>query len=363
MESQLQRGYTAQVMVHAVNICTFPKEHRPRLRVLALRYVLMHRKLCKIPRLMPSLDKIVQIAITMFEDFLLDGNTEYMGEIADIMQSCGPGNYGRILLDRIRDFETSRVQSEYVQGVNEEVRAVRRVVPPPPKKTVYSDSQNVHNSKINQTVISSLEALYNMYVSRINLEGVSKLEKEEFKNVCIDNVSCEILKNYPNKKDIVDKSMIYIKTSIATFGKDNLSLKDALLSVWFWITEHKDKEELEIRLLEELKEMHGMCTTGHIARLMNVIQGFTEDDKLCIRISAADQCNAVIRKYLTDELSKCTDEKVLEGMIDGTQDYVKFLRRKVADKLLSWQREYGKDILDHIASVTNDFAKTTVFVI
>ena len=356
MESQLQRGYTSQVMVHAVNICSFPKEHRPRLRVLALRYVFMHRKACKIPKLMPTLDKLVQISITMFEDFLLDRNTEYMGEIADIMQSCGPGNYGRILLDRIRDFETTRVNNQHIQ-------TSQPIPSTAPKKTVYSDSQNVHNSKINQTVITSLETLYNMYRNQINLEGVSKLENEDFKNICIDNIGSVILQNHPVKKDMIDKSMTYIKTSIATFGKNNLTLKDSLIAVWLWITEHKDKEELEIRLLEELKEMHGMCTTGHVARLINVIQGFTDDDKLCIKISEADQCNAVIRKYLTDQLSKCSDEKVLEGMVDGSQDYVKFLRRKVADKLLSWQKEYGKDILDHIAKVTNDFAKTEVFAI
>ena len=354
MEHQLQRGYNDQNMIHSVNICLYPKEHRPRLRVLALRYMFIHRKMCKIPKLVPSLEKMVQIAITMFEDFILDRNTEYMSEIADIMHSHGPGNYGRILLDRIRDFETTLVNSQQVSN---------RVVQAAPKKTVYSDSQNVHNSKINQTVIKVLESLCSIYKNQINLQGVSKAENEDFKNICIDNIGCVILQKHPGKKDILDKSVLYIKTSVSTFGSQNLTLKDALISVWLWIAEHKDKDELELRLLEELKEMHGMCTTGHVARLMNVIQGFTEDEKLCIRISDTDQCNAVIRKYLTDELSKCTDEKVLEGMIDGSQDYVKFLRRKVADKLLSWQKEYGKDILDHIATVTNDFAKTEVFAI
>lgn len=360
MESQLQRGYTPQVMVHALNICSSPKEHRPRLRVLALRYIFMYRKTCKTSKIMPTLDKLVQIAITMFEDFVLDCNSEYMSEIADVMQTCGPGNYGRILLDRIREFETTRVNSLPVLPVGP-------VIPVPPraiaiKKTVYSDSQNVHNSKINETVIRSLETLYNIYKNQINLKGVSKSENEDFKNLCIDNIGSVISQHHPSKKDSLEKNIYYIKTSIATFGPQNLTLKDAFISVWLWITEHKYKDELELRFLEEIKDMNGMCTTGHIARLMNVIQGFTEDDKLCIRISQADQCNAVIRKYLTDELSKCKDEKVIEGIVDGGLEYVKFLRKKVAERLLCWQKEYGKDILDHIVTVTNDFAKTTVFV-
>lgn len=352
MESQLQNGYTDQGMTHAVTICKFPKEHRPRIRVLALRYIFMYKKFCKIPRLIPTSSQLVQISISMFEDFLLDRNTEYMNEIADILDSHGPGNYGRMLLDRIREIETTPPVSKDKKQVKVNI---------PVEKTIYADSQNVHNSKINQTVVQVLENLYSIYKKQINLQDSTSIENKNFKLLCIDNISNILLEKYPEKKELIRSGLKYIKNSIATFGKDNITIQDAFLSLWAWISTHKDKTELESRLLEELKEMSGMCTTGHIARLMNVIQGFTEDDRLCIRISDLDQCNSVIRKYLNDMLSKCTDEKVLEGMIDGSDEYVRFIRRKIADKLLLWQNEYGKEILNHVAKVTNEFAKTEVF--
>jgi hypothetical protein len=355
MEHQLHHGYTIQGMVHAVNICRFPKDHRPRLRAMALRYIFMYRKSCDIVKLVPTMEKLVQISITMFEDLLLDRNREVMNEIADILHEYGPGTYGLILLERIRNLDVEAVPT----------RDIARPLAQTIKKTVYADSQNVHNSKINQSVIKVLTYLYNKFKETINLKGVSSTENTTFKNGCVQNIGDILIAKYPSKKNLINKSIDYIRNSIAMFGNtsDLISLKDAFIALWFWISSDKHKDELESRLLEELKEMNGQCTTGHIARLMNVIQGFTQDENLCIRISDEEQCNAVIRNYLTSELSKCTDDKVLEGMVEGTEDYIKFIRRKIADKLLSWQKEYGKDILNHVATVTNDFAKVTVFVI
>lgn len=355
MEHQLQRGYTPQTMIHAVNIVKFPKEHRPILRIMAIRYIFMHRKKCTIPKILPTLETLVKITITMFENFLLDRNLEYMSEIADIMHTYGPANYGRNLLDRITDFE---------QHIANQSQHFQPQPPPKPtiKKTIYSDSQNVHNSKINKTVIHALETIYNIFKKDINLESSIPSEKEKFKNLCLNNIEVILINNHPSKKELINKSISYIKSSISMFGSSgNISLKDAFLCIWLWITQNKHKQELEYRLLEELKEMNGMCTTGHISRLINVIQGFTEDENLSIRISKLDQCNSVIRKYLTDKLSSCTDDKILDGMIDGNDEYIRFIRLKIAEKLISWQQEYGEDILDNIATITNDFAKTTIF--
>jgi hypothetical protein len=304
------------------------------------------------------MEKLVQIAMTMFEELALENNRECMNEIADIMHEYGPGTYGMILLERIRNLDGPVFRPETrVEDLRSNIKPI--------KKTVYADSQNVHNSKINQSVIKVLTHLYNKFKNTINLQGVSKAENNSFKNSCIDNIGDILISKYPVKKELITKSTEYIKNSIAMFGNNDepISLKDAFISIWHWISSNQHKDELESRLLEELKEMNGQCTTGHIARLMNVIQGFTEDENLSVRISDEEQCNAVIRKYLTNELSKCTDDKVLEGMVEGTDNYVRFLRRKIADKLLLWQKEYGKDILDHVASITNDFAKVAVFTI
>ena len=352
MEFQLQNGYSTQNMIHAINICKFSKEYTPRLRVMALRYIFMYIKDCKIPRILPSLETLLKIATDMYEDFTKSREREYISEIADIINTYGPDKYKNIFLNKIRNYDEKQINTQSIKPK-----------PPPIKKTVYADSQNVHNSKINESVNKVVSTLYNMFKDQINLKDTTPKENETFKNVCMDNIGEILIESYPNKKDLIIKSMEYIKSSIAVFGTDsNINLKDIFIAVWLWINEHKDSKDLITRLLEELKEMNGMCTTGHVSRLVNVIQGFTDDENLCIRISNSEQFNAVVRNYLTLELSKCTDEKVLEEMIDGGESYIRFIRRKIADRLLPWQKEYGQDILEHVVTITNDFSKTTIFV-
>ena len=46
------------------------------------------------------------------------------------------------------------------------------------------------------------------------------------------------------------------------------------------------------------------CTTGHLSRLINVLQGYTDDKKLSIVISDEQQIKAVIYNYLDTEKYK-----------------------------------------------------------
>ena len=159
---------------------------------------------------------------------------------------------------------------------------------------------------------------------------------------------------------LISSSLSYIRTSVATF-RINITLEQLFKALWFWILEHEHANELELRLMEELGEMRGYCTTGHLARLMSVIQGFTDDENLQIRITNKEQCNSVIRHYLTKKLQECKDEDVLDGMVDGNDEYKQFIRLKVSEKIAEWEDDYGNDFLQNIAKIVNDFARTEVF--
>ena len=50
-----------------------------------------------------------------------------------------------------------------------------------------------------------------------------------------------------------------------------------LRKIWVKIQAHAEKVELEKRLWEEALDSLGMCATGHLGRLANVLQGYTED--------------------------------------------------------------------------------------
>ena len=53
--------------------------------------------------------------------------------------------------------------------------------------------------------------------------------------------------------------------------------------------------------------------------------------------------------------------KVTDGMTNGGDRICCILRLKVWEKLLSWEKEYGKEMLDNIAILVNNFAGTDVF--
>ena len=59
-----------------------------------------------------------------------------------------------------------------------------------------------------------------------------------------------------------------------------------LLKVWTYITSHESEQEMRKRMLQELYEMSGTCSTGFASRLVNVISGFGDFN---MRISWRDQ--------------------------------------------------------------------------
>jgi hypothetical protein len=51
---------------------------------------------------------------------------------------------------------------------------------------------------------------------------------------------------------------------------------DVLDRVWTFIRSHKHRDDIFLRLAQEILEGIGMCTNGKMARLVNVLQGFDE---------------------------------------------------------------------------------------
>ena len=57
-----------------------------------------------------------------------------------------------------------------------------------------------------------------------------------------------------------------------------------------------------------------------------------------------------------------SDVKNLEKELLGPDyNYVKFIRKSIAKKLLEWRTTYGDKMLNHIAEAVNKFAQTTIF--
>ena len=166
-------------------------------------------------------------------------------------------------------------------------------------KTIFQNAQNVHTDEIEKSVYEILEYLLLYPTLKINNIHID-----------FDYIEKEIkqIETYKNsQKDEINISLNRIKLDRTLYSKFNNTLSNVLIKVWSYIIGHKDKEQLIIRLLEELVDMSGTCSTGYLSRLVNVLSGF--DDKFNIRISFEDQIisnfngrlNAFVKKIMNDD--------------------------------------------------------------
>lgn len=174
-------------------------------------------------------------------------------------------------------------------------------------RTVFDNAQNVHIEEVEQSVSEVLEFFSTMPLLKINEQAiefdyvktqVEKLLKEQ-KN---ENENDEEIKKREKKIQI---ALSRINLDRALYSKYNSSLSNILIKVWTYIHENENEEEMNKRLLEELEEMSGTCSTGFASRLINVISGFGEFN---IRISWEDQVTANFAGRLNAVARKITNE-------------------------------------------------------
>jgi len=176
--------------------------------------------------------------------------------------------------------------------------------------TVFDNKQNVHTQEIEQSAIQILEFLNNTTIKKqITFEDVSleiskmlSINKQEThvdnkptKTTCkfcesylindkFCNSTCEMLLD---KHEKIEVSLNRIKLDRCLYSKFSNTLENILLKVWNYISTSEFKEELKIRLLDELQDMSGTCSSGFLTRLVNVISGY--EDNLNIKISWEQQ--------------------------------------------------------------------------
>lgn len=180
------------------------------------------------------------------------------------------------------------------------LRNVQR--PKKAKKTVYQDSQNVHNSDVNKSV---KRACRQMILDARNSSGYHVEFKES-----------EVVHALAPPSPIIAKSLSRIQIDTARFLSEgcNFTLYDVFSALWWVIQSRPQKTEMLKRLREELVSMSTYCSTGHLARLVNVVQGFDNCEAYTIKISTKDQISAVVSTRLNKALQSAPEE-VMDSMI------------------------------------------------
>jgi hypothetical protein len=226
----------------------------------------------------------------------------------------------RFLVERVRDLDANAQNAaarllQARQALND--IAMNRTRP----ITVYSDRQNVHNSAINKSVNSSMHNLvYNDALSAETSVSVSDILPSETSVSVSDALPSETSVQdlgYEVEAEVLHgvegDAKFKIVSSIERISADDAKFSGGITpSVYYknlktYIGKSPDRSELIHRLRQELTEMDGSCSTGVVARLVNVLQGFeSTPESLKIKMDPLDE----IRASLTARLNHAAQANV-----------------------------------------------------
>ena len=165
-------------------------------------------------------------------------------------------------------------------------------------KTISDNKQNVHVKEIEKSVLRILEILCYVPTLKINENQIDfEYVEEKIK---------ELIDKEENDENKINISLNRIRMDRTLYSSLSMTLSVFMVKLWSYIQTHENRNEIENRLLEELEDMAGTCTSGYITRFVNTLSGFGE---LSISISFEDQIisnfngrlNAYARDILDDE--------------------------------------------------------------
>jgi predicted house-cleaning noncanonical NTP pyrophosphatase (MazG superfamily) len=227
---------------------------------------------------------------------------------------------------------------------------------------VYDNAQNVHNTKIEESSLNVIRFLLNVDSGKTDLEGVLKEIEGE-----VEGCSQE-------KKDRIKVSLNRLVIDRSYYH--NTSLSTILIKVWSYIEAKKEedqKKELKKRLLEELDEMSGTCSSGFLLRLLNTLSGF--EDQATLSISFEDQIvsNFVGRlngyaKKIGESTSVFYEKERLKEVVklvkggggEGKDVVVDEMTFEEKEKVVT---EFGENVLMELCEDTSQWGKRTNFLL
>lgn len=205
--------------------------------------------------------------------------------------------------------------------------------------TLYDNRQNVHTKEIEDSVKDALEYLQSF-----------ELAKKGGKTITVESVQADInkilqqerkVKKIPKKEkyereDRIGIAINRIVMDHALYSRYNCTLAHIFLKVWTYLSGHTCEEEIKKRLLEELCEMAGTCSSGYASRLINTISGFGD---FSMKISWRDQIegnlagrlNARIRDMddLTEQEAILTEMTIPSSDFQLRKNFLRFLRENM----------------------------------
>ena len=268
VEKSLQKLFLKDIMTSFIRC----KTNNIRYRILAGQYLLQK---CK------TNNKIKDEILLYLKEFMLDGELDYniRADVADVLLNLG-------------DEQTKSLARDIIILLGGRLGNVR---------TVFENAENVHHHDIEESALKMLEFLNNVPIPK-------DAKNDDFKTIK-ETILEEVRKE---DKELVQVSLNRIDVDRAIYGNFGNTLSGIVLILWRYIQIHKYKDELIKRLIEELVDMSGKCSTGYAYRLLNVLSGFGD---FSIRISWEDQIAGNLMGRLNAYIREIKDEKFKENVI------------------------------------------------
>jgi hypothetical protein len=128
-------------------------------------------------------------------------------------------------------------------------------------RTLYSNSQNIHDDVISECILKFIEKIQNTRLRSYQevYQEVSDLVRSH--------------KLVPKSRIAAFKALNRLSVDSSKFSSKGITLAEIFIHVWDQISKYNDeqRELLETRLVEELVDMGDTCSSGHAGRFVNIL--------------------------------------------------------------------------------------------
>jgi hypothetical protein len=314
----------------ALDIYNFPVGISLDKQLQSLRVIYEHRATHRsIPSVLEIRTRLQNLAVEIYNS---PYSTQMIHELMDTALELGttiPTLEAQQNL--FREYERHQPEADYLKSKPKDIYSLEAIV---------GDSQNVHHASINEhmkTLVQQLVADYPPQPTHWLL------------------LKSELLKAGRGWRATNTETLkfIYENTCQFTIG---VTLRQLTLSVYGFIQQHlspETRDELFRRLNEELDEMRNKCSTGHMSRLVNVIQGFSE--RYTLSIHPEQEIKTFIYQYLTRRLQEAP-ENVQDGMMDQTQDFKEYVLSQAHRDV--FEQRFGTDHAQWIEQCMTEYVES-----
>jgi predicted house-cleaning noncanonical NTP pyrophosphatase (MazG superfamily) len=216
--------------------------------------------------------------------------------------------------------------------------------------SIYANRQNVHSESIeesSQEVLKKLHETYGLVPTTLDQLQQWRLELEGWDLFQQQGEDMRLKTTLCMNRIFFDKRL---------YGHTKDTLVSIFGLVWRHIHHSEHREELQKRLLEEMNEASGQCSTGIAMRLLNTLSGY---DDFMLKISYREAILTKVMHLLNKQILAIDDpehqEELLHEMILPSSDYT---RRK---KFLGFFRTHIPSLKEELYEEYKEFVSDTDF--